>query len=505
MGSWTVCNATLENATINEAPLWDGGITFHRLSELVGAVFAVVACAVSFFLIMGHATHYSKPEEQRHIIRILFMVPIYSLVAWLSIYFYHYAVYFEVIGDCYEAFCISAFFALMCHYIAPDLHSQKDYFRGVQPKPWLLPVSWFSACCGGQRGIWRNARNGLTWFNIIWVGVFQYCFMRVLMTIVAVASEAGDRYCQDSLSPAFAHVWVVTFEAISVSIAMYCLIQFYHQVSKDIKEHRPFLKILSIKLVIFLSFWQLIFIDLLVSAGAIKGTKRIQLPDLKYALPELLINIEMAFFGVLHLWAFSFRQYATNPAGEVSDYYGNGKVSYEGGKFGVKALIDAMNPFDLIAAIGRGFRWLFVGRKNRKLDPSYRRPHETIDEPTELSTAYEGAGTDMPGGRTGRYGSAPDEEGEILLSHAQPNPEGDHLGASSYPYELDAGLHDLSGRYYGQGASPYDESEPHNPEYPGTATNPYPDDGPLREQAPMPIPDPYRPPAPYPENENRQS
>lgn len=94
------------------------------------------------------------------------MVPIYSLIAWLSIYFYHYAVYFEVIGDCYEAFCISAFFALLCHYIAPDLHSQKDYFRGVQPKPWLLPVSWFGACCGGQRGIWRNARNGLTWFNV---------------------------------------------------------------------------------------------------------------------------------------------------------------------------------------------------------------------------------------------------------------------------------------------------------------------------------------------------
>ena len=37
---------------------------------------------------------------------------------------------------------------------------------------------------------------------------------------------------------------------------MYCLIQFYHQTSQDIKQHSPFLKILSIKLVIFLSFWQ---------------------------------------------------------------------------------------------------------------------------------------------------------------------------------------------------------------------------------------------------------
>lgn len=39
---------------------------------------------------------------------------------------------------------------------------------------------------------------------------------------------------------------------------MYCLIQFYYQISKDIQENRPFLKILSIKLVIFLSFWQLV-------------------------------------------------------------------------------------------------------------------------------------------------------------------------------------------------------------------------------------------------------
>lgn len=37
---------------------------------------------------------------------------------------------------------------------------------------------------------------------------------------------------------------------------MYCLIQFYVQVKNDIQEHSPFLKILSIKLVIFLSFWQ---------------------------------------------------------------------------------------------------------------------------------------------------------------------------------------------------------------------------------------------------------
>lgn len=107
-------------------------------------------------------------SSSHSIIRILWMVPIYSVVAWISILFYHDSVYFEVIGNCYEAFCIAAFFSLMCAYIAPDLHSQKDYFRGIQPKTWLWPLNWFQkwACCGSSRGIWRDPRSGLTWFNV---------------------------------------------------------------------------------------------------------------------------------------------------------------------------------------------------------------------------------------------------------------------------------------------------------------------------------------------------
>lgn len=92
--------------------------------------------------------------------------------------------------------------------------------------------------------------------QILWLCVFQYCFIRVLFTIVSVITEANGRYCEASLNPVFAHVWVLTFEAVSVTIAMYGLIQFYIQLKNDIAEHKPFLKILCIKLVIFFSFWQ---------------------------------------------------------------------------------------------------------------------------------------------------------------------------------------------------------------------------------------------------------
>lgn len=94
------------------------------------------------------------------------MVPIYSIVAFFSYYFYTHAVYFVVIYQCYEAFAIASFFALLCSYVAPDLHNQKDYFRGIQPKGWVLPLSWMKKCCGGERGTLRTPRSGLTWFNV---------------------------------------------------------------------------------------------------------------------------------------------------------------------------------------------------------------------------------------------------------------------------------------------------------------------------------------------------
>ncbi len=142
------------------------------------------------------------------IIRILFMIPVYAAASFLTFYYYWHAVYFQVICDCYEAFAIASFFALLCHYIAPDLHEQKMYFRSIEPKPWVWPMNWFKKCCGGERGPWRTPRSGLTWFNIIWTGVYHYCFIRVSMTVTAVITQYFGKYCESSNSPVFAHIWV---------------------------------------------------------------------------------------------------------------------------------------------------------------------------------------------------------------------------------------------------------------------------------------------------------
>lgn len=103
------------------------------------------------------------------------MVPIYATVSMLSIHYYTKHVYFEVLRDCYEAFAISSFFTLLCNYISPELHDQKDYFRAITPHNWVWPLNWCQKCTGGEKRGWlRKPRSGLTWFNVGCLNLNEY-------------------------------------------------------------------------------------------------------------------------------------------------------------------------------------------------------------------------------------------------------------------------------------------------------------------------------------------
>jgi hypothetical protein len=85
------CNNTIEHVRLHEEPIYNGH-TFHLIGLWVSGAFALTALVLSLQLIFLHATNYSKPYEQKHIIRVLLMVPIYSLVSFLSFRFYTYYV-----------------------------------------------------------------------------------------------------------------------------------------------------------------------------------------------------------------------------------------------------------------------------------------------------------------------------------------------------------------------------------------------------------------------------
>jgi hypothetical protein len=222
---------------------------------------------------------------------------------------------------------------------------------------------------------------------------------------------------------------------VSVTIAMYCVVQFYIQLKEDLAPHRPFLKVLCIKLVIFFCFWQSWIISLLTAEGGpLKATDQIAGPDLRIGIPSMLTCVEMAIFAVLHLFAFPWKPYDLknqSPLDTTIDGYSAQPTKYASGP--ARALLDALNPWDIIKACGRGFRWLFYGARHRKNDSSY----QTKLEPVATNTTYNGptfAGNGEPINAppaTKKNEGSGDSDTTGLLSDAQANPYM-HQGSSSY-------------------------------------------------------------------------
>ncbi|KAI4132347.1 MAG: hypothetical protein LQ347_002614, partial [Umbilicaria vellea] len=243
---------------------------------------------------------------------------------------------------------------------------------------------------------------------------------------------------------------------------MICLIQFFYQLHGDLAEHRPLLKIIAIKLVIFLSFWQSVSfpptltpfpvflaithsqpqigLSVLTSSGAIKASPRIATPDIKIGIPSLLLCIEMAIFSILHLFAFPWKEYDVNRSAIVAAESGPGfhmdpKTAYKGGHFGERALMNAFNPWDLIKAVGRGFKWFAVGRKTREQDISYKNNAQGSGlEPDRLD----------PATKPRPYQPLRDDDQQELLARTQTNPFSDPSDPHSRPWapnpETDIGV-----------------------------------------------------------------
>ncbi|KXH39636.1 hypothetical protein CSIM01_06691 [Colletotrichum simmondsii] len=335
-----------------------GGIRVHGLLISLSAGASIVACCATAYLIFRHASNYTKPKEQKQafvdsdkktlvhrIIRILLMVPVYSIACTLSIIFYKKQVYIGSVYEFYESLVIASFFLLLCQLLHPDLNTLRRVFNLVEPKKWLNPTRFFVKHVGRNKK--GQTEDGLKWFNIIWFGVFQFCTVKFFGALTKCITEAADVYCKESKDPSHAKIWVMVIEILSLVTAMMCLLQFYHQTSKEMAQHRPLLKFLAIKLVIGGSqqppllaviyhehvltqkLHQGIFEFLTGDGGPLKPTAYISHPSWAVGIPNTLLCFEMAAVSILHLYAYPYSIYK-DPAAPPKTGHNAGEEDEQG-------------------------------------------------------------------------------------------------------------------------------------------------------------------------------
>ncbi|PWN40219.1 DUF300-domain-containing protein, partial [Ceraceosorus guamensis] len=278
----------------------DGQLNFkaHQVGWIISGFFALVATSCTVYLVDRHLVFYTCPQQQRHIVRMLLMVPIYAIVSWLSYFYYNHAIYYETVRDCYESVVITSFFYLLLQYIGDTPVEQDEVFRNVKLKKWFFPLGW-----------WKYRPSGLHFLWLMKISILQYAIVRPVCTLAAVALEYFGYYCLASWSPKFGHIYISLIISISVTVAMYCVVQFYLPVQKELKPYSPVLKFLSVKTIVFLVFWQSTFLSILAYFNVIKETEYMTVEEVQVGINALLETFEMFIFGFVHLVAFTHKIY----------------------------------------------------------------------------------------------------------------------------------------------------------------------------------------------------
>ncbi|KAI9465687.1 organic solute transporter Ostalpha-domain-containing protein [Lactarius psammicola] len=280
-----------------------GNVVFeaHDVGWIVSGFFTVVATVTSFWLINKHLQWYTNKREQRYIIRLLLMVPIYASISLASYLFWDNATPLLLIRDAYEAILLTAFFYLLLTYLSPDPEVQKAIFlkRGLSKE---------ADAELRRRRQPRKKWDGLFFLQLMKWAVLQYCVIRPTTTLAAVILNHIGLYCEQSWSPVWGHVWITTMISISVTIAMYCLLQLYICVAEELAPHRPVLKLFACQ-GLFLTFWQATFLSVLSMFGVVKDTPYMTAGDINIGWGAILETFEMSIFAFVHIKAFSYKPY----------------------------------------------------------------------------------------------------------------------------------------------------------------------------------------------------
>ncbi|XP_018369115.1 PREDICTED: LOW QUALITY PROTEIN: thymidylate synthase-like [Trachymyrmex cornetzi] len=141
---------------------------------LVGGAFVLLALPIAFYEIVQHMIYYTQPRLQKYIIRILWMVPIYAVNAWLGLVFPEGSIYVDSLRECYEAYVIYNFMKYLLAYLNAD--HQLEHRLEISPQVHHM----FPLCCLPD---WEMGRE---FVHMCKHGILQYAAVRPISTLISL-------------------------------------------------------------------------------------------------------------------------------------------------------------------------------------------------------------------------------------------------------------------------------------------------------------------------------
>lgn len=229
------------------------------------------------------------------------MVPIYSLTSWFALILEDEKtiLVLELVRDSYEAYVIYNFVVLLINYGGGDLSLCR--YLETRPRinhPWPLKL-WLPPM-----------KLGPAFLNFVRASVLQFVFVKPAGSFLKVyAYRHGSNSVQSGV-----RIVIALFSNVSVTLALYGLVLFYHAAHELLLPYHPLPKFLSVKAVVFFSFWQGVVLSIAVQIGLLQDVEGFSAHEQATGLQDFLILCEMAIAAVLHYYVFSYKEYESeNP------------------------------------------------------------------------------------------------------------------------------------------------------------------------------------------------
>ncbi|XP_032728706.1 transmembrane protein 184A isoform X2 [Lontra canadensis] len=246
------------------------------LARGVSGVFVWTALVLTCHQIYLHLRSYTVPNEQRYIIRLLLIVPVYAFDSWLSLLLlggHQHYIYLDSVRDCYEAFVIYSFLSLCFQYLG----GESAIMAEIRGKPIRSSCVYGTCCLHGMSysiGFLRFCKQA----------TLQFCIVKPVMALVTIVLQAFGKYRDGDFK-------------------------------ELLQPFEPVLKFFTIKAVIFLSFWQGMLLAILEKCGVIPEVQvidgsKVGAGTLAAGYQNFIICIEMLFASIALRYAFSCQVYA---------------------------------------------------------------------------------------------------------------------------------------------------------------------------------------------------
>ncbi|CAI2162342.1 13705_t:CDS:2 [Funneliformis geosporum] len=349
-------------------------VPLHVVGWLVSLIFTILASVVTLYLIKQHWKYYTKPDEQRYIIRLLLIVPIYTILNWLAYIFvrYRYSLFFITIRDGYQAYAIINFFNLLLHSLGKNDDERLSKLRSAKIKSIRVPLPFF---CLTYNPI--EHRNLLKRFRF---GILQYVFIVCTITMVTFILQVFGKYCNESFSLKFPKIYLIAIQSLSGLVADICMNMLFKPARKVLKDDYPwFLRNICVNVAFFLVTYQGATLGLFILLGFIKETKYWTAHDISTGIQAVLVSVEFLILSLIQMKAFRYKDYRPNSRKQPTPI--------------LQAMKDSLIPIDLFKEFIHALKYIYCRLTNKPLPtlwpndkPSLEKKARTIvSNPNELA------------------------------------------------------------------------------------------------------------------------